>query len=59
MVADYSFETDTIITAILHDTIEDTTLTKEKIVKNLVIILQNRFQTSPGLRIIKNQFYEK
>ncbi|KJW01805.1 HD domain protein [Orientia tsutsugamushi str. Sido] len=31
MVADYSFETDTIITAILHDTIEDTTLTKEKI----------------------------
>ncbi|KJV51913.1 HD domain-containing protein [Orientia tsutsugamushi] len=33
MVADYSFETDTIITAILHDTIEDTTLTKEKIVK--------------------------
>ncbi|KJW06254.1 HD domain protein [Orientia tsutsugamushi str. UT144] len=30
MVADYSFETDTIITAILHDTIEDTTLTKEK-----------------------------
>ncbi|KJV51743.1 HD domain-containing protein [Orientia tsutsugamushi] len=33
MVSDYSFETDTIITAILHDTIEDTTLTKEKIVK--------------------------
>nr|WP_245406615.1 HD domain-containing protein [Orientia tsutsugamushi] len=33
MVADYSFETDTIITAILHDTLEDTTLTKEKIVK--------------------------
>ncbi|WP_371253182.1 HD domain-containing protein [Orientia tsutsugamushi] len=33
MVAYYSFETDTIITAILHDTIEDTTLTKEKIVK--------------------------
>ncbi|SPM45462.1 (p)pGpp hydrolase [Orientia tsutsugamushi] len=31
MVADYIFETDTIITAILHDTIEDTTLTKEKI----------------------------
>ncbi|KJV52732.1 HD domain protein [Orientia tsutsugamushi str. Gilliam] len=31
MVSDYSFETDTIITAILHDTIEDTTLTKEKI----------------------------
>ncbi|KJV73250.1 HD domain protein [Orientia tsutsugamushi str. TA763] len=31
MVADYSFKTDTIITAILHDTIEDTTLTKEKI----------------------------
>ncbi|WP_146695300.1 HD domain-containing protein [Orientia tsutsugamushi] len=33
MVADYSFETDAIITAILHDTLEDTTLTKEKIVK--------------------------
>ncbi|KJV94997.1 HD domain protein [Orientia tsutsugamushi str. UT76] len=33
MVADYSFETDTIITAILHDTLEDITLTKEKIVK--------------------------
>ncbi|SPR11910.1 (p)pGpp hydrolase [Orientia tsutsugamushi] len=31
MVADYSFKTDTIITAILHDTIEDTILTKEKI----------------------------
>ncbi|KJV53031.1 HD domain protein [Orientia tsutsugamushi str. Gilliam] len=31
MVADYSFKTDTIITAILHDTIEDTKLTKEKI----------------------------
>ncbi|SPR05530.1 (p)ppGpp synthetase [Orientia tsutsugamushi] len=26
----YSFETDTIITAILHNTLEDTTLTKEK-----------------------------
>ncbi|KJV73922.1 HD domain protein [Orientia tsutsugamushi str. TA716] len=33
MVADYIFETDTIITAILHDTLEDTTLTKKKIVK--------------------------
>ncbi|WP_371253013.1 HD domain-containing protein [Orientia tsutsugamushi] len=33
MVGYYSFETDTIITAILHDTLEDTTLTKEKIVK--------------------------
>ncbi|WP_064644556.1 HD domain-containing protein, partial [Orientia tsutsugamushi] len=33
MVSDYSFETDTIITAILHDTLEDTTLTKEKIAK--------------------------
>ncbi|SPM46204.1 (p)pGpp hydrolase [Orientia tsutsugamushi] len=31
MVADYSFETDTIITAILHDTLEDTKLTKERI----------------------------
>ncbi|SPR14347.1 hydrolase [Orientia tsutsugamushi] len=31
MISDYSFETDTIITAILHDTIEDTKLTKEKI----------------------------
>ncbi|SPR12517.1 hydrolase [Orientia tsutsugamushi] len=28
---DYSFKTDTIITAILHDVIEDTKLTKEKI----------------------------
>ncbi|SPR16428.1 HD domain-containing protein [Orientia tsutsugamushi] len=33
MVSDYSFETDTIITAILHDTLEDTTLTKKKIAK--------------------------
>ncbi|SPM45823.1 (p)pGpp hydrolase [Orientia tsutsugamushi] len=33
MVADYSFETDTIITAILHDTLEDTTLTKEKMLR--------------------------
>ncbi|KJV52844.1 HD domain protein [Orientia tsutsugamushi str. Gilliam] len=33
MVGYYSFETDTIITAILHDILEDTTLTKEKIVK--------------------------
>ncbi|WP_342638318.1 HD domain-containing protein [Orientia tsutsugamushi] len=31
MVAYYSFKTDTIITAILHDVIEDTKLTKEKI----------------------------
>ncbi|KJV54278.1 HD domain protein [Orientia tsutsugamushi str. Gilliam] len=31
MVVDYSFKTDTIITAILHDVIEDTKLTKEKI----------------------------
>ncbi|KJV99493.1 HD domain protein [Orientia tsutsugamushi str. Sido] len=31
MVSDYSFETDTIITAILHDTLEDTKLTKERI----------------------------
>ncbi|KJV71010.1 HD domain protein [Orientia tsutsugamushi str. UT76] len=33
MASDYSFETDTIITAVLHDTLEDTTLTKEKIAK--------------------------
>ncbi|KJV54400.1 HD domain protein [Orientia tsutsugamushi str. Kato PP] len=33
MVSDYIFKTDTIITAILHDTLEDTTLTKKKIVK--------------------------
>ncbi|KJV56420.1 HD domain-containing protein [Orientia tsutsugamushi] len=31
MVSDYSSETDTIITAILHDTLEDTKLTKERI----------------------------
>ncbi|WP_371219763.1 HD domain-containing protein [Orientia tsutsugamushi] len=31
MVSDYSFKTDTIITAILHDTLEDTKLTKERI----------------------------
>ncbi|SPP26309.1 hydrolase [Orientia tsutsugamushi] len=31
MVVEYSSETDTIITAILHDVIEDTKLTKEKI----------------------------
>lgn len=31
MVADYLFRTDTIVTAILHDTIEDTILTKENI----------------------------
>ncbi|WP_155730070.1 HD domain-containing protein, partial [Orientia tsutsugamushi] len=33
MVGYYSFKTDTIVTAILHDTLEDTTLTKKKIVK--------------------------
>ncbi|KJW07294.1 HD domain protein [Orientia tsutsugamushi str. UT144] len=33
MVADYSFKTDTIITAILHDTIEDTTLTKKRLLR--------------------------
>ncbi|KJV70113.1 HD domain-containing protein [Orientia tsutsugamushi] len=31
MVSDHSFKTDTIITAILHDTSEDTRLTKERI----------------------------
>ncbi|KJW06662.1 HD domain protein [Orientia tsutsugamushi str. UT144] len=31
MVSDHSFKTDTIITAILHDTLEDTRLTKERI----------------------------
>ena len=31
MVADYLFRTDTIVTAILHDTVEDTELTKEMI----------------------------
>ncbi|BAG39623.1 RelA/SpoT-related protein [Orientia tsutsugamushi str. Ikeda] len=31
MVSDYSSETDTIITAILYDTPEDTRLTKERI----------------------------
>ncbi|WP_064612882.1 HD domain-containing protein, partial [Orientia tsutsugamushi] len=31
MVSDHSFETDTIITAILHDTLEDTKVTKERI----------------------------
>ncbi|KJV72373.1 HD domain protein [Orientia tsutsugamushi str. UT76] len=31
MVSDYIFKTDTIITAILHDTLEDTTLTKKKL----------------------------
>ncbi|APZ30004.1 HD domain-containing protein [Rickettsia conorii] len=31
MVADYLFRTDIIVTSILHDTIEDTELTKEKI----------------------------
>ncbi|KJV74758.1 HD domain protein [Orientia tsutsugamushi str. UT76] len=56
MVADYSFETDTIITAILHDTLEDTTLTKEKIVKDLVKNCRTGFRTHQGLRIIKNQF---
>ncbi|KJW05959.1 HD domain protein [Orientia tsutsugamushi str. UT144] len=59
MVSDYSFETDTIITAILHDTIEDTTLTKEKIGQEFGHKLQNRFQTSPGLRIIKKSVLEK
>ncbi|KJW07192.1 transposase DDE domain protein [Orientia tsutsugamushi str. UT144] len=33
IVSDYSFKTDTIITAILHNTLEDTKLTKERIVK--------------------------
>lgn len=31
MVSDYLFRTDILVTAILHDTIEDTALTKEKI----------------------------
>jgi len=31
MVSDYLFRTDVIVTSILHDTIEDTALTKEKI----------------------------
>ncbi|KJV77537.1 (p)ppGpp synthetase [Orientia tsutsugamushi] len=43
MVADYSFKTDTIITAILHDVIEDTKLTKEKIaMENLIITLLSK-----------------
>jgi len=33
MVADYLFRTDIIVTSILHDTIEDTKLTKDMIVK--------------------------
>ncbi|KJW06558.1 HD domain protein [Orientia tsutsugamushi str. UT144] len=52
MVADYSFKTDTIITAILHDTIEDTTLTKKRLLRYCKKIA-NRFQILPGLRIIK------
>ncbi|EPS72634.1 guanosine polyphosphate pyrophosphohydrolase/synthetase, partial [Genlisea aurea] len=31
MVSNYIFKTDIIITSILHDTLEDTTLTREKI----------------------------
>lgn len=33
LVSDYLFRTDILVTAILHDTIEDTELTKEKIAK--------------------------
>ncbi len=31
MISDYLFRTDILVTSILHDTIEDTELTKEKI----------------------------
>ncbi|KJV54575.1 spoT-like ppGpp hydrolase domain protein [Orientia chuto str. Dubai] len=43
-VADYSFDTDTIITAILHNTLEDKSY-KRNAEAYLVKKLQNKFQT--------------
>ncbi|KJV56379.1 HD domain protein [Orientia chuto str. Dubai] len=53
MVADYSFETDTIITAILHDTIEDTSLTQEDIAEAFSIKIAE--QVSDLTRISDNK----
>jgi (p)ppGpp synthase/HD superfamily hydrolase len=44
MVADYLFRTDIIVTAILHDTIEDTELTKEKIAEEFGVKVANQVQ---------------
>ncbi|WP_425360623.1 HD domain-containing protein [Candidatus Tisiphia endosymbiont of Ceraclea dissimilis] len=44
MVADYLFRTDIIVTAILHDTIEDTDLTKEMIAEKFGINVANQVQ---------------
>ncbi|SPM46005.1 (p)pGpp hydrolase [Orientia tsutsugamushi] len=53
MVSDHSFETNTIITAILHDTLEDTKLTKERIRYEFGANIAEQFQTLPELGIIR------
>jgi (p)ppGpp synthase/HD superfamily hydrolase len=42
MISDYLFKTDVIVTSILHDTIEDTELTKEKISEEFGIKVANQ-----------------
>ncbi len=44
MISDYLFRTDIIVTSILHDTIEDTELTKEKIAKEFGVKVANQVQ---------------
>jgi len=44
MISDYLFRTDIIITSILHDTIEDTELTKEKIAEEFGWKIANQVQ---------------
>ncbi|ALN41266.1 guanosine polyphosphate pyrophosphohydrolase [Rickettsia rhipicephali] len=42
MISDYLFRTDVLVTSILHDTIEDTELTKEKIAEEFGIKVANQ-----------------
>ncbi|WP_375331266.1 HD domain-containing protein [Candidatus Tisiphia endosymbiont of Oplodontha viridula] len=44
MVSDYLFRTDILVTSILHDTLEDTELTKEKIAKEFGERIANQVQ---------------
>lgn len=44
MVADYCFKTDILVTAILHDTIEDTNLTKDMIIYIFDINIANKVE---------------
>lgn len=44
MISDYLFRTDIIVTSILHDTIEDTELTKEKIAEEFGVKVANQVQ---------------